>query len=202
MFKFNNKDNHADTESSTLEKLREGNNLPMRLDIMDYLNKAETQKVQPEHPSQPTPVPTVQPALVAAPAVQPATELDAVYKSKYLKYKGKYLSLMRKSNMKGGSSKVTPILTLKLYKSDRCGFCTSFMPAWKEAQTTYKKDSEIEFITLDADNDRELINNANIQGFPTVHILSHKGDLEEYNGDRTHKGLVTRIEELLKSYKI
>jgi thiol-disulfide isomerase/thioredoxin len=104
--------------------------------------------------------------------------------------------------MTGGSSKVTPILTLKLYKSDRCGFCNIFMPAWKETQTAYEQDSKIKFITLDADEDAELIKSANIEGFPTVHILSHKGDSEEYKGDRTHEGLVTRIEELLKSYKI
>ena len=179
------------TDSTTLEALREGNNLAMRVALMKDLSKT----------TQPATQPAPQPAAQPAESVQDLAQ-DAIYKSKYLKYKGKYLALIRNHNMTGGSSKVTPILTLKLYKSDRCGFCTSFMPAWEETQTAYEQDSEIKFITLDADNDRELINNANIQGFPTVHILSHKGDLEEYNGERTHKGLVTRIEELLKSYKI
>jgi len=114
------------------------------------------------------------------------------YEQKYLKYKAKYLALKNNQSMKGGAPLKPEI---SLYKANWCGHCKMFMPVWEKLQENYKS-SKIKFTTYDSEKHKEHIEKMNIQGFPTIHIMSG-GSIEEYNGDRTYEGLEQKIKSFI-----
>lgn len=115
--------------------------------------------------------------------------MEDSYYQKYLKYKTKYQNLkLQFTGMRqnGGGEKTT----IYLFKADWCGHCQGFKPTWEEISKELK--GKYEFVTYDADKDKEILEKWNIQGFPT--IIKKTGDkAEEYIGERDKQGVIEFI---------
>jgi thiol-disulfide isomerase/thioredoxin len=99
-----------------------------------------------------------------------------------MKYKNKYNGLKMK-NMKGGDANKN---TLYLFKADWCGHCRGFKPTWQQLQD--ELGEQLEFVTFDAEKDKNKITEYNIQGFPTL-ILKKGNEAMEYVGSRDKDSL-------------
>jgi thioredoxin 1 len=86
---------------------------------------------------------------------------------------------LKMNNMKGGDADVKK--TLYLFKADWCGHCRGFKPVWQQLQD--ELGDKIEFVTYDADKNKNEINKYNIEGFPTL-ILKKGNEAIEYVGNR------------------
>ena len=109
---------------------------------------------------------------------------------KYLKYKSKYFNLKNtmSSNQSGGGDEKVEIY---LFKADWCGHCKGFKPTWEKIKK--ELSGKYNFVTVDADKDKPLIEKWKIQGFPT--IIKKVGDrAEEYVGPRDEASVVAFIE--------
>jgi len=107
------------------------------------------------------------------------------YKFKYLKYKAKYLSLLRKANIdteQGGGSGNSK-LKMFLFKAEWCGHCVRFKDTWDELESHYHNNSNIEFVKYDSDMNPDMINKYNVMGFPTL-MLMNGNDKLNYSGPR------------------
>jgi thiol-disulfide isomerase/thioredoxin len=114
------------------------------------------------------------------------------YNKKYIQYKMKYLKLKNQQNiMKGGSASNNN--KLFLFKAEWCGHCKNFKSTWNKLQSDLKND--VEFVTYDADEHKDIITKYNIQGFPTL-ILNSGNKMIEYNGQRD----IVSLKEFIKSY--
>jgi thioredoxin 1 len=114
---------------------------------------------------------------------------------KYLKYKTKYFNLKKQSKLMvqngGDANKVNDKTQIYLFKAEWCGHCRGFKPTWEKIKEDLK--NKYEFITVDADKDKNLIEKWKIQGFPT--IIKKVGDnAQEYIGDRDEQSVKTFIE--------
>lgn len=103
---------------------------------------------------------------------------------KYKLYKIDY------SNMCGGGNGND--INLYLFKADWCGHCKHFKPIWENLQNF---NSNINYITYDADIDKNEIKKYKIDGYPTL-ILVVNNNATEYQGPRTQKA----IEHFLQKY--
>lgn len=115
------------------------------------------------------------------------------YNKKYLKYKTKYLklkSILDKKNgfnMNGGAPNKKEIY---LFKADWCPHCRNFKPTWDSLKN--KLGKELNFITYDADKDKNEIKQFKIEGYPTI-ILLEGNKAIEYVGPRTEESLINFI---------
>jgi thiol-disulfide isomerase/thioredoxin len=100
---------------------------------------------------------------------------EKIYKNKYLKYKFKYLNHI---NHVGGGNKKDVIL----FKADWCTHCKNFLPIWNNIQSNHDLKN-INFITYDADVNKNEIDVFKISGFPTL-LMKNGTQLLEYSGDR------------------
>jgi len=110
------------------------------------------------------------------------------YRSKYLKYKNKYLklkeiekSIVFKNNMTGGGNQNNEP-EVYLFKAEWCGHCKAFLPVWDELNKKYK--SKYNFVTFDSDNNKSEMKKWNIQGFPTLMLKNSEGQVVEFRGSR------------------
>ena len=101
------------------------------------------------------------------------------YKTKYLKYKTKYINLKKSMDMSGGGNDKIKII---LFKADWCGHCKNFKPTWEAISKQY--NNKFEFITYDADKQREKFEEYKVDAFPTI-ILNNGNNKMQYEGDRT-----------------
>ena len=117
------------------------------------------------------------------------------YKDKYLKYKQKYLNYKNFLNNKqtGGSTQKP---TLYLFKADWCGHCRSFKNEWERLQQMADLKDKVNFETVDADKNKEKINEWKVQGFPTL-ILQKDKTAIEYNQSRDAESLAEFIKTSL-----
>ncbi len=113
------------------------------------------------------------------------------YTQKYLKYKAKYISLKKSLNksMSGGGNK-TQIL---LFKADWCGHCKTFKPTWEALSEKY--NTKYEFITYDADKEREMFEKYKVDAFPTI-IIKKGDELMNYDGERSLEDLTNLFDNL------
>jgi len=76
---------------------------------------------------------------------------------------------------------------LVFFHMNGCGHCDRFMPIWdkfvKEMGTTIKTKK------VEKNQDIDLVNSADISGFPTIAIMNGSKKIKEYQGDRTVKDL-------------
>jgi len=116
----------------------------------------------------------------------------SLLKNKYLKYKKKYLNLKMKYTMKGGGdiSKTSRII---LVKAEWCGHCQAFKEEWGKIQKELKSDT-IEFITLDSDADKKMIEKYEVKGYPTI-LVENKDKIVEFTGKRNVNGIKKFIED-------
>ena len=112
------------------------------------------------------------------------------YKLKYQKYKAKYLALRNELyvNQSGGSNKPE----LYLFKAEWCGHCKNFISDWEKLKEDPKLKNKINFITMDSEIDKKIINEWDIKGFPTI-ILKKGTNAIEYNGNRSINNIQTFI---------
>ena len=83
--------------------------------------------------------------------------------------------------MKGGDSN-TNKNTLFLFKADWCGHCRSFKPTWKKLQEDM--GDKINFVTFDADKNKDKMSEYKIDGFPTLIFKTNDNKAVEYVGTR------------------
>ena len=114
-----------------------------------------------------------------------------MYKEKYLKYKTKYVALKNQSDnsMYGGGNKVDIIL----FKADWCGHCKRFLPVWEQLKKQFQ--SKFNFITYDADNDKDTVDEYKVTGFPTI-LFKDQEHVRPYDGSRDLDDLVDILNKL------
>jgi len=110
------------------------------------------------------------------------------YESKYLKYKAKYMELKKKQTIQRGGG----LNTLYLFKAEWCPHCVNFKETWNFLQKDMK--GKVNFITYDADKDKNIIKSYNVEGFPTL-MLKTKDKVIEYVGERDINGINQFIKE-------
>ena len=109
------------------------------------------------------------------------------FKSKYLKYKQKYL-LLKKYNQVGGSNKPK----LYLFKAEWCGHCRNFKDTWKQLQNNNELKNKVDFITIDHSDSN--IKNWNIEGYPTI-LLEKNNNKIEFNGARQENNIIDFVNQ-------
>ena len=111
------------------------------------------------------------------------------YKQKYIMYKNKYIQA-KMNIMTGGNGDQNEMM---LFKANWCGHCKTFLPTWEKIS----KDSNlnVNFKTFDSEQDKKIIEQYNIQGFPTI-MYKVDNTLIEYNGNRD----ANSIKEFILSY--
>ena len=122
------------------------------------------------------------------------------YELKYLKYKGKYLSLLsdieaaQKSNFlqaqTGGGEKID----IMLFKWEQCGWCKKFEPHWNAASSIESLKKKFNFITYDANNDKDKVKEYKVDGYPTI-IFKDSTGVNPYDGPRD-EGFITFLENI------
>lgn len=65
---------------------------------------------------------------------------------------------------------------LALFYADWCGYCLKFMPKFETVSRLYKNDFNAVMLDVDKPENRELIEDVAIGGFPTLFILDPKYD--------------------------
>ena len=65
---------------------------------------------------------------------------------------------------------------LALFYADWCGFCLKFMPQYKIVSSVYKNKFNFVMINVEAPENSELVQNADLSGYPTLYILDPKYD--------------------------
>ena len=65
---------------------------------------------------------------------------------------------------------------LALFYVDWCGYCMKFMPKFKALSSIYKNKYNFVMIDVENENNKALVEDVGISGFPTVYILDPKYD--------------------------
>ena len=112
------------------------------------------------------------------------------YKTKYLKYKAKYLNLKKSKEMRGGGNDKIKII---LFKADWCGHCKNFKPTWEAVSKQY--NNKFEFIVYDADKERSKFEEYKVDAFPTV-IIKRGEEKTEYKGERSFEDFNNFLQSL------
>jgi thiol-disulfide isomerase/thioredoxin len=88
-----------------------------------------------------------------------------------------------------------------LFYADWCGYCKRFIPIWEDLKLD-EKLKNVKFINVDMSNEKKiitgdlntsdlnLVNEVQINGFPTIKIL-HKGILTDYNNKREKEDIIS-----------
>ena len=80
---------------------------------------------------------------------------------------------------------------ITLYHAKWCGHCKNFIPQWNALTKTLEKNN-ISYADFEDSRDADVINSANIIGFPTIRITKDNHEYE-YNGDRTVDGILNEL---------
>jgi thiol-disulfide isomerase/thioredoxin len=125
------------------------------------------------------------------------------YTKKYLKYKKKYMEFkimidnLNKNEMimNGGGNKDNELTgkTLALFKAEWCGHCNNFKSTWNELKNN-DANKNINFVTYDSEKNKNEIKNYNIQGFPTLVLLTGEKAIE-YVGPRDKNSITEFINQ-------
>jgi thiol-disulfide isomerase/thioredoxin len=103
----------------------------------------------------------------------------------------------------GDASKLTPAsgeVIVALFYAPWCGHCKTFKPEFDNAMSELdgKKASKSEIegktvrfakINCDEEENKPLAKKYNVNGYPTVKILSDNGSVIEYDGERSSDGM-------------
>ncbi len=95
-----------------------------------------------------------------------------------------------------------------LYYANWCGHCKNFKLTWNSLKPYFQKYN-IEFKEYEDSENRKIMEENNINSFPTIIIEKNKYKYE-YNGDRTVDGLINELipniqlggRKKIKKYKI
>ncbi|VDO00014.1 unnamed protein product [Rodentolepis nana] len=79
-------------------------------------------------------------------------------------------------------------MTMVKYYAPWCGHCKALAPHYESAATELK--GVVPLHEVNCDEDRELCDEADVRGFPTLKVYSYGNHIDDYNGPRTKKALV------------
>lgn len=89
--------------------------------------------------------------------------------------------------------------TIVLFKADWCGHCKKLIPTWNTFKNDYDNKDNISIITIDNDDNQELVKKHNVNGFPTIKFcpngVSSTENTITYDGDRNLPGLIEFFEQ-------
>jgi thiol-disulfide isomerase/thioredoxin len=124
-----------------------------------------------------------------------------INKLNYLYYKKKYLTL-KKQNTKllqnGGSNSTNnknKKIDVVLFKAEWCGYCTKFKPTWDIINNKY--NSKYNFITYDADINKNEVNKFKVNGFPSIFFRDNT-IVKQYEGARDLETLENILTNMVK----
>lgn len=80
---------------------------------------------------------------------------------------------------------------ITLYHANWCGHCKNFLPEWN-ALTKMLEKHNIDFEDFEDSRDGDIINNANIVGFPTIKIKKND-ETYDYTGERSANGILNEL---------
>lgn len=83
---------------------------------------------------------------------------------------------------------MTNKVTVELYYATWCGHCKNFKGEWEKLKQELAKKG-YSFGEYEDEQDRQKIEEENIQGYPTI-LISKNGKKEEYNGPRTSNDIM------------
>lgn len=116
------------------------------------------------------------------------------YKSKYYKYKQKYLMLKQVlSKQTGGFDKDEEKPELMLFKAEWCGHCRRFKDSWEALKSHLPK---VDFVTYDADSNESIMKQYGVQSFPTL-MLKKNNEILEFNQERNIDNIIEFVNENL-----
>jgi glutaredoxin len=86
---------------------------------------------------------------------------------------------------------------ITLYYADWCGHCQAFKQIWKDIKKQIddfnaKNEHKIKYEEYEATTQKEEVDKAGVQGFPTI-MISHQGKISEYQGPRTVKDIMSKL---------
>jgi len=97
---------------------------------------------------------------------------------------------------------------ITLYHANWCGHCKRFKPTWDALKDVFTKNN-VDYEEYEDSKNEDVIENAGVEGFPTIRITDEKGDEYDYNGERSAEGILHELLPNLqmggkrqKSYKI
>ena len=81
---------------------------------------------------------------------------------------------------------------ITLYYADWCGHCRRFKPTWEALKNVFKKNN-VEYVEYEDSKHEGIIQNAGVEGFPTIRITNNKGEEYDYNGERSADGILHEV---------
>jgi protein disulfide-isomerase A4 len=81
---------------------------------------------------------------------------------------------------------------ITLYHANWCGHCKRFMPTWNALKDVFSKNNIQYEEYEDTENEIE-VQNAGVEGFPTIRITNDTGEEYDYNGDRSADGILNEV---------
>ena len=88
----------------------------------------------------------------------------------------------------------------KLYYADWCGWSKKFLPEWDKLEEDSIKDKVVlQKYECTAEDNKQICEDANIQGFPSMKYYKDSSDKDgvEYDGDRTSEAISKWINDKL-----
>jgi glutaredoxin len=80
---------------------------------------------------------------------------------------------------------------ITLYHAEWCGHCKHFKPTWDALKNVFQKNN-IDFEEFEDGENEAIIQNAGVEGFPTIRITNDKGEYD-YMGDRTADAILHEL---------
>jgi thiol-disulfide isomerase/thioredoxin len=79
-----------------------------------------------------------------------------------------------------------------------CGHCKTTKPEFERFQQSYKGPIKIIAIDCDDDENKELVSQQEVKGFPTIRYypIGLSGKYDEYNGERTAEGFKEYVSQV------
>jgi len=88
------------------------------------------------------------------------------------------------------------VQTIYLFYSPNCGFCTKFMPTWKNL-VGYYGNSNLQLVAINCleEDNAEIVSLYNINRYPTIIIQTNNSNVE-YSGDRSIEDIINFVEQM------
>jgi thiol-disulfide isomerase/thioredoxin len=83
-----------------------------------------------------------------------------------------------------------PYREIIFFSLDGCSHCEKLKPMWDLFKKNYNNNQYIKLINIEAENNKELVEKYNIEGFPTILYIKDGEKVSEYDGNRTYESLV------------